>query len=352
MARKTQSTRPAKTRRDMYQETTDRICDLLDRGQLPPWRKPWKPTDDGFLPISAAGRPYRGINVWLLIMAAAEKGYSSNRWYTFRQAKEQAVAAARKAGRTIEERQGKRGSTYYWDVDADELFRGGVRKGEKGETVTLWRPSKYRTQEEGSDGELQDVTKRYMLLRHFVGFNAEQCDGLPVDVPAPQLPIPPDTPADEVFAAYVEREGIAVGHGGDRAYYEPRRDRIQLPPREAFRDDAEYHSTVLHEAAHSTGHASRLARKGITEISLSRSHQYTREELVAEFASAMLCGLTGVATDSSVENSAAYCRGWAAKLRDDPKLLVIAAAQAQKAADLVLDVAAYQEVAEETREAA
>jgi len=40
---------------------------------------------------------------------------------------------------------------------------------------------------------------------------------------------------------------------------------------------------------------------------------------------------------SVIENQAAYVAGWLSKLRDDRKLLVYAAAQAQKAADFILD---------------
>jgi len=38
-----------------------------------------------------------------------------------------------------------------------------------------------------------------------------------------------------------------------------------------------------------------------------------------------------------IENQAAYVAGWLKKLRDDRRLVVIAAAQAQKAADWILD---------------
>ena len=79
------------TNQDVYQQFTDRIVAMLDAGELPPWRKPWTGAasgPDGFVPRNAASdRSYRGINVWWLLMAAAEKGYSRNLWMTYKQAK-------------------------------------------------------------------------------------------------------------------------------------------------------------------------------------------------------------------------------------------------------------------------
>jgi antirestriction protein ArdC len=51
--------------------------------------------------------------------------------------------------------------------------------------------------------------------------------------------------------------------------------------------------------------------------------------------SAYLCGVAGI-TNETVNNSAAYIQGWLGKLKHDKKLLIQAAAQAQKAADFIL----------------
>jgi antirestriction protein ArdC len=48
--------------------------------------------------------------------------------------------------------------------------------------------------------------------------------------------------------------------------------------------------------------------------------------------SAFLCAEAGISA-AVLENQAAYLAGWLSKLREDRKLLVYAAAQAQKAAD-------------------
>jgi len=52
-------------------------------------------------------------------------------------------------------------------------------------------------------------------------------------------------------------------------------------------------------------------------------------------SAAYLCAEAGI-SPAVLENQAAYIAGWLKKLRDDRKLLVHAAAQAQKAADYIL----------------
>lgn len=50
---------------------------------------------------------------------------------------------------------------------------------------------------------------------------------------------------------------------------------------------------------------------------------------------AYLCAEAGI-SPAVIENQAAYIAGWLKKLRDDQKLVVHAAAKAQKAADFIL----------------
>jgi antirestriction protein ArdC len=80
-----------------------------------------------------------------------------------------------------------------------------------------------------------------------------------------------------------------------------------------------------------------LSRKGILEPSYFGSHDYSQEELVAEFGSSMLCGFVGI-EQQTLENSAAYIQGWLKVLKNDQKLAIMAAGQAQRAADFILNV--------------
>ena len=110
-----------------------------------------------------------------------------------------------------------------------------------------------------------------------------------------------------------------------------------MPERDRFENGAGYYSTIFHELTHSTGHAKRLARKDLLEFHAFGDASYSREELVAEMGAAMLSGVVGI-EQLTVPNSAAYVASWLDKLRGDRRLVVTAAAQAQKAADLISGV--------------
>jgi antirestriction protein ArdC len=88
-------------------------------------------------------------------------------------------------------------------------------------------------------------------------FNAAQVEG---DTP----PVPPELPGLAVQLESAERflaaTGAVIFHGGDRAYYRPGEDRIQLPPPEQFRSSEGYYATALHELTHRSGHKSHLDR--------------------------------------------------------------------------------------------
>ncbi len=119
-----------------------------------------------------------------------------------------------------------------------------------------------------------------------------------------------------------------------RAYYSPLTDSVHLPMQTKFESAEGYYGTLFHELVHSTGHAKRLARKGVVDITGFGTESYSQEELVAEIGAAFLCGTTGVDT-GTVENSASYIAGWLKSLKDDKKLVVVAAAQAQRAVDYI-----------------
>jgi antirestriction protein ArdC len=95
------------------------------------------------------------------------------------------------------------------------------------------------------------------------------------------------------------------------------------------------HLSRYRHNAHSTGHPKRLAREGITEADAFGSAIYSKEELVAEMGAAYLCAEAGI-SNTVIANQAAYVAGWLRKLREDRKLLVHSAAQAQHAADFIL----------------
>jgi len=132
-----------------------------------------------------------------------------------------------------------------------------------------------------------------------------------------------------------------------RAFYSPDGDYVGMPEPELFRTPEDYYSVLFHELTHSTGHESRLNRKGVTGSdglwSAFGSQPYSQEELVAEMGAAFLCGQAGI-VERTIDNSVAYIRSWLQRLKDDRRLIVQAAAQAQKASDFIL----ARQFAEET----
>ena len=288
---------------DVYAIVTEKIINQLESGVVP-WRRPW--TSTGLPRNLISKKPYRGINYFLL---SASK-YVSPFWLTMHQA---------------------------------NALGGSIRKGEESTIVTFWKidDAKHNDTEETEelDAEPKDEkNRRRFVLRFYRVWNLEQCE-LPQAV-LDKLPKVETHQHDPIEA--VER--IVAGmpnppeivRAGSRAYYSSITDRVTLPPRELFESAAEDAATTLHELAHSTGHERRLARKGITEIAPFGSAVYSHEELVAELSAAFLCAEAGI-SNAVIHNQAAYIAGWLARLRQDRKLIVQAAAQAQKAADYILN---------------
>jgi antirestriction protein ArdC len=120
------------------------------------------------------------------------------------------------------------------------------------------------------------------------------------------------------------------------AFYRPSTDSVQMPNLEAFDSAESYHSTLFHELTHSTGHPSRLKRLNAdAPIAPFGSPDYSKEELVAEMGAAFLCAESGIG-NVTLTSSASYIQNWLGALRNDKRMVVIAAAQAQKAADYIL----------------
>ena len=117
----------------------------------------------------------------------------------------------------------------------------------------------------------------------------------------------------------------------------PSSDLVNMPLLNTFTNSEEYYSTLFHELTHSTGHKKRLNRQGITETAPFGTPLYSKEELVAEMGAAFLCGFAEI-EQATIDNSTAYIQGWLKKLKNDKKLVIIAATQAQKAANYILGI--------------
>ncbi|MFC1609754.1 zincin-like metallopeptidase domain-containing protein [Myxococcota bacterium] len=132
-----------------------------------------------------------------------------------------------------------------------------------------------------------------------------------------------------------------IEEGGFAAAHSPITDAVEMPRRACFDSPESWYCTLFHELSHSSGHRDRLAREGVTNLVHFGSHEYSKEEMIAELGSAYLCGEAGI-SQSTLESSAAYISNWVTKLNNDKRLVVQAAAHAQKAADLILGHTAFQ----------
>src|SRR5918992_2502264 len=271
----------------VYQIVSEKIIAALESG-TPPWHKPWKA---GIPRNATSNRPYSGINALLLGTAP----YSDPRWLTMKQANQ-------KGGR--------------------------IRKGEKSTLVIFWKQNTI-TQEK-DDGEITE--KQIPLLRYYLVWNVEQCDGL--DLPALETRKVDVIAQAEAIVAAMPNPPRIQHDGAGKAFYRPLLDSIHLPNRNNFDSAGEYYATLYHELTHSTGHQSRLNRPTLTEVVPFGSETYSKEELVAEFGAAFLNAHAG--TPTTINNSASYINGWLKKLQSDPKLAILAASQGQKAADYIM----------------
>ena len=184
----------------------------------------------------------------------------------------------------------------------------------------------------------EEKMRRRFLLRYYRVFNLEQCE-LPQAV-LDKLPTiemhqhDPIEAVEKIIAAMPNPPEIV--RGGSKAFYSPMTDRITLPPRELFISAEEEAATETHELVHSSGSEKRLARDGLCEAAPFGSPVYSFEEMVAEMGAAYLCAEAGI-SNAVIRNQAAYLAGWLNRLRADRKVIVHAAAQAQRAADYILN---------------
>jgi antirestriction protein ArdC len=280
----------------VYESITTRIIDALESGIIP-WRKEWRTSGKSSgLPYNlVSNKPYRGINVFSLLCSP----YASSGWCTYKQA---------------------------------QALGYQVRKGEKSSIVAFWKfPNK------GDKADVSNEKTYAPFARPYHVFNIEQLDGVPAQLPFEGETFDPIAECESVVSAFMASGSHpTLTHGGDRAYFRQSSDHVQMPLRESFNSAGGYYATLFHEFAHSTGIKSRCDRSELQAIAETGVENYSREELVAEFASAFLCAETGCSNEERVTNSVAYIQSWLGALRHDKTLAMQAAGRAQKAADFIL----------------
>lgn len=295
---------------DIYQHVTDRIVAAIENGTAGAWRMPWHyqaPSPENvrgcaMMPQNVAGRPYRGINVWLLMSEKLSKGYSADVWATYNMWK---AAGA------------------------------NVRKGEKGTLIVFWK------QKTVADENDETKTKKILLARGYSVFNADQVDNWqPKAKPAKARTVAERIAHAETFFAGI---AVPVQHGGNRACYIPSIDEIRLPTFEQFKAPADYYATRGHETVHATGHENRCNREFGKRFA---DNAYAFEELVAELGAAYLCAHLELTNDPRPDH-AAYVNNWLKVLKGDKKAVFTAASAAQKAVDWIINAAGEAATAED-----
>ncbi len=280
--------------KDIYAQVTNSIIAALEKG-TPPWVRPWRDSDA--MPSNlVTGKPYRGINVIMLYVEASSCSYTDNRWLTFRQANDIGVR---------------------------------IRKGEHGTQIIFYRMREIKDAKGDVADKTADDKRSIPMLKTYTVFNASQLESVPDRFAiCPVLTWQHVEEAEQVII----KTGATICHGGNRAFYRPSDDMIQLPPSSSFSAPVDYYATALHELSHWTGHPRRLNRvlTGRREI-----EAYAYEELIAEIGAAFLCAHCGL---SARLEHASYISSWLDALRRDKRLIFVAAGAAQKAADFVLGI--------------
>ena len=277
--------------KDIYELITARFIEQLKNGTVP-WQKPWMGVQN-----IVSKKTYRGINA--LILGGSD--FQSPYWLTFKQAHD---------------------------------LGGKVKKGEQATSVIYYKLFEKRDDQGnlvlGSNGR----PTRIPFIRWSNAFNLDQTEGI---APPAQTVVQTSLNPLEKAAKIVEEAKVCpIYHTGFAAVYSPGEDVIRMPAQKTFRTAESYYQTLFHEMTHSTGHASRLDREGVTLPIKFGSERYSKEELIAELGASFLSNEAGILNQVQFDNSAAYLGSWIEKFQNDPKMIFAASSQAQRSTDFIL----------------
>lgn len=301
---------------ELRTQITQQIVDALTDGGLPPWRQPWRADKNCGTPANVVSkRNYTGVNPLLLAITAQKHNLQSRWWGTFNQWKG--------LGGQVKARPAH------------------IPPGRWGTQIVFCRPiSKV---EKTPDGDEEDKT--FFMLRCYTVFNLDQVEGSSLDhLRAGNSPLT----EDDLYTRHEEAERVIsatwadIRHGGDRAFYRPSEDCIQMPNREQFVSPEAYYETLLHEMTHWSFHPSRLPWQHEDTV-----NDYALGELVAELGACYLMGEVGLPLADTWKNSASYLAHWLKAMNADPRFIFKATAQASRATDHVLSYSRQQATEEQ-----
>ena len=285
----------------------DIVLNLMETHGLN-WKKPWIEKVEGSTPVNVATRkPYHGMNVFLLMASWNSQG---RYWGTMKQ--------WAKLGITVPDDQKKKGTAILF------FKKQAVKK-------------------EGDDGK-EKVEYRPVIQTYLV-YSAAQVGWQEPAGPVQKLY---DTQGSALVQGIVSSLMVDLRHGGNRAYYSPMQDYVQMPEPQQFVSDAHYDATLMHELGHWTGHSSR----GLREVPWDwfGTPEYAREELVAELISVYMTCTLGIEMRPR-EDHAAYLQSWIKVIKEEKWEFYRAAGKAERATAWILKQAGIEVETEPTEEA-
>ena len=295
------------TRKDVYQIITDEVIKGLEDKGLN-WFKCWKET--GLAINHTTGRAYTRLNQLMLTYYISALEYKSREFITFKKAKELGGQVIKGAKSHI---------VVYWLISYYTLDDKGQRKYTKTST--------------GREDEHKSFTPRYYRV-----FNLDFVEGLDdkweENKGIEGTIFEPRENADLIYTNMINKPTLR--HAGDRAFYQPSKHHIQMPLQSSFDDSDSYYKVLFHELVHSTGHEDLLNRKTLVSSSGFGSTNYSKEELVAEMGCMFLCAVLDLEPKDNKVNSQAYINGWVKKLKEQPKMILQASTQSEKAVEYIL----------------
>jgi len=282
---------------DTMAAITQTVIDGIKAGTAP-WQMPWETRGNMLAPQNlATGKAYRGLNAMYLQMLGMQHG--SDYWLGYSQ--------AAKLG-------------------------GTVAKGSKATKILAPMLITDKTGKVDANGKPLQFLAGFRVVNIF---NVTQCEGLEDKIPAPVEPGEPRKLNATQLDEFMANTGADIRHGGDRAFYVPSNDFVQLPDVDQFKTEGGYYGTALHELVHWTGHKSRKDR-----FSDKNKRGYAFEELIAELGAYYASEKLGCPNEA--ENHTSYLASWLKALESDTKYLWDAASKAQAAADWLIDLATKQ----------
>ena len=293
---------------NVYQLVTDKIVAQLQQGIIP-WQMPWKSNANPNLAMNYVTRKtYSFLNQFLL-------GWRGGEYVTFNQTQQ---------------------------------LGGKIKKGSKAQMVVFFTMQTYKTKRKVKDTQESEIREEEVeisipVLRYYNVFHIADCEGIESKLEEKEEPketqLEPIESAEKIINDYVSREkdfGFRNNVFSNHAFYSPAEDIVTVPMLSQYKISEEYYSTAFHELVHSTGHPKRLNREDNKKVAAFGSDDYSREELVAEIGSAMLCSYCGIDCEKAFTNSVAYIQGWLSILKNDNRMIVWASSRAEKACDYIL----------------